>query len=190
MDNSPKTIARIISKLVSTMPATDFSSNKLGGPGLIVQIDETMLNYKCKSHRDRSSTNKTDSLCIVEVGDKIIRAFATTIPDKKESTLLSIICTQVANNSVIWTDEHRSYSNLRNYNFTHGTVCYKFEFVNNLNEVNTQAVESFNNCLKLVINNRKGILTNNREIFLKEFLFLFNNKGNLLEAVLNLIKVN
>ncbi|KCZ79966.1 hypothetical protein H312_02635, partial [Anncaliia algerae PRA339] len=67
MDNSPKTIARIISKLVSIMPATDFSSNKLGGPGLIVQIDETMLNYKCKSHRGRSSTNKTDSLCIVEV---------------------------------------------------------------------------------------------------------------------------
>ncbi|KCZ80958.1 hypothetical protein H312_01613, partial [Anncaliia algerae PRA339] len=104
--------------------------------------------------------------------------------------LLPIICTQVANNSVIWTDEHRSYSNLRNYNFTHGTVCHKFEFVDNLNGVNTQAVESFNNCLKLEIKRRKGILTNNREIFLKEFLFLFNNKGNLLEAVLNLIKIN
>ncbi|KCZ74977.1 hypothetical protein H311_04052, partial [Anncaliia algerae PRA109] len=31
---------------------TNFSNNKLGGPGKIIQVDETMLNYKCKSHRE------------------------------------------------------------------------------------------------------------------------------------------
>ena len=34
----------------------------MGGPGKIVQIDETMLNYKAKSHRGRSPSNKTDSV--------------------------------------------------------------------------------------------------------------------------------
>jgi hypothetical protein len=38
---------------------------KLGGHGHLVNIDETMLNYKCKSHRGRSATNRTDALCIV-----------------------------------------------------------------------------------------------------------------------------
>ncbi|KCZ77920.1 hypothetical protein H311_01063, partial [Anncaliia algerae PRA109] len=36
------------------------------GPGSIVQIDETMMNFKCKSHRGRSTLNKTDALVIIE----------------------------------------------------------------------------------------------------------------------------
>ncbi|KCZ79748.1 hypothetical protein H312_02861 [Anncaliia algerae PRA339] len=85
---SEKTVQSIINKLVLLMPVTDFSFNKLGGPGLIVQVDETMLNYKVKSHRGRASTNKTDALCIVETKDKITRVFAQVIPDKKTSTIL------------------------------------------------------------------------------------------------------
>lgn len=107
------------------MPAPNFVNNKLGGFGKIVQIDETMLNYKCKSHRGRSSENKTDALCIVEVGINIIRVFACTIPDKKSSTLIPIICSQVASNSTIWTDEHKSYKCLSSYNYIHDTVCHK-----------------------------------------------------------------
>ncbi|KCZ78374.1 hypothetical protein H311_00594 [Anncaliia algerae PRA109] len=139
------------------IPVTDFHDNKQAGPHSIVQIDETMLNYKCKSHRGRSPSNKSDSLCIVEVSNKIIRAFATLISDKKESTIVPIICNQVASNSIIWTDEHMAYYNLRSYNFIHQTICHKYEFVNSSNGVNTQAVESFNNCLKLEVKRRKGI---------------------------------
>ncbi|KCZ81208.1 hypothetical protein H312_01354 [Anncaliia algerae PRA339] len=104
-DNSAKTVKKILKKFVMKIPITDFSNNKLGGPGKIVQIDETMLNYKCKSHRGRSPENKTDSLCIVEVSDKILRAYATIISKKKETTIIPIIRNQVASNSMIWTDE-------------------------------------------------------------------------------------
>ncbi|KCZ81222.1 hypothetical protein H312_01368, partial [Anncaliia algerae PRA339] len=65
-----------------------------------------------------------------------------------------------------------------------------YEFINSRSGVNTQAVESFNNCLKLEIKKRKGVKTSNRAIFLKEFLFIFNNKKNLLHELLNLIKIN
>ncbi|KCZ79047.1 hypothetical protein H312_03566 [Anncaliia algerae PRA339] len=51
-------ILKIIKMFKERIPETDFSSNKLGGPGSIVQIDETMLNYKCKNHRGRSSEIK------------------------------------------------------------------------------------------------------------------------------------
>jgi hypothetical protein len=55
--------------------------------------------------------------------------------------------------------------------------------------VNTQAVESFNNALKLEIKRRKGIKTNDREKFLVEFCFYWNNRDEFAEAVFDLIKI-
>jgi hypothetical protein len=125
-DISKQTISKIINKLVSMMKPPDYLTNKLGGPGLIVQIDEKMLNYKCKSHRGRSPTNRTDAICIVEKNQHILRVFAQIIPDKRAATLIPIICRQVANNSIIWTDEHKSYSKLSELDFFHSLVCHKY----------------------------------------------------------------
>ncbi|KAG0439641.1 hypothetical protein DMUE_2299, partial [Dictyocoela muelleri] len=47
-------IRRIINKFHDLIPNSDFSDDKFRGTGLIVQIDETMLNYKFKSHQGRS----------------------------------------------------------------------------------------------------------------------------------------
>ncbi|KCZ80992.1 hypothetical protein H312_01597 [Anncaliia algerae PRA339] len=80
---SDATIVKVIKKLIGLIPPTDFFENKLGGPGCIVQIDETMLNFKCKSHRGRSPENRTDSLCIVEYNGNIKRVFAQIIPNKE-----------------------------------------------------------------------------------------------------------
>lgn len=135
-------IKKIICKIVDLIPFTSFENDKLGGPLRIVQVDETMLNYKAKSHRGRSPRNKTDALCIVEISNGITRAFATTIPNKQSTTIIPIICSQVLNNSIIWTDEHKSYARLKDLNFIYGTVCYKYQFVNYLTCVNTQVVES------------------------------------------------
>ncbi|KCZ81931.1 hypothetical protein H312_00692, partial [Anncaliia algerae PRA339] len=118
----------------------------------------TMLNYKCKSRRGGSLHNRTDSLCIVEYKERIVRAFACVIPNKEASTLIPIITRNVANNSIIWTDEQRSYSCLSNFNFTQDSVCHKYRFITD-EGVNTQAVESFNNELKSAIKARKGLKT-------------------------------
>ncbi|KCZ78689.1 hypothetical protein H311_00273 [Anncaliia algerae PRA109] len=187
---SPRTIERIMKKLIQKIPETNFESSKLGGPKFVVEIDETMLNFKCKSHRGRSPSNKTDALCIVEVGQKITRAFAKIIPNKKIETILPIVISQVMPGSVIWTDEHKSYQTLNKNGFLHQSVCHKYEFVNRTNGVNTQAVEAFHNELKLAIKKRKGVKTELRSDFLKEFCFYFNNKNNFLDAVLSLIKIN
>ncbi|KCZ77900.1 hypothetical protein H311_01083 [Anncaliia algerae PRA109] len=189
MSVGERTIERVIKALIAKIPSPDFSSNKLGGPRKIVQIDETILNYKCKSHRGRSPSNKTDSLCIIEFENKITRVFATCIPNKKAETLIPIICRQVASNSIIWTDEHRSYNSLHSFSYYHDSVCHKYMFVNHENGVNTQAVESFHNEMKLQIKRKKGILTENREEFLKEFCFYLNNRSNFSEAIFNLIKM-
>lgn len=112
------------------------------------------------------------------------------IPNKEANTLLPIIQSQVASSSIIWTDEHRSYARLSQMGFTHGTVCHKYEFVNHHTGVNTQAVESFHNSLKLEIKKKKGVFTSEREIFLKEFLFFFNYKNFAFEKGIDLLKFN
>ncbi|KAG0438059.1 hypothetical protein DMUE_3331 [Dictyocoela muelleri] len=96
-----------------------------------------MLNYKVKSHRGRPPENKTDALCIIEFENESKRVFATIINDKIELTIVPIICSQVASNSTIWTDEHRAYSNLKDLFHDHKTVCHKYQFINYDTGVNT-----------------------------------------------------
>ncbi|KCZ75105.1 hypothetical protein H311_03923, partial [Anncaliia algerae PRA109] len=39
-------IKKLITKFISLQESFDFRTNKAGGPGKIVQVNETMLNYK------------------------------------------------------------------------------------------------------------------------------------------------
>lgn len=173
---SENTVLKIIKKLINLMLETNFNNNKLGGFGKVVQVDETMPNYRCKSHGGRSPYNRTDSLCIIEYDNSITRAFAKIIPNKRQETIIPIICSQVAAGSLIHTDEHGAYVNLRNWEFVHETICHKYEFVNSVTGAHTQGIESFHNELKREIKKRKGIKTCDREVFLKEFCFYFNNR--------------
>jgi transposase-like protein len=127
---STPTYRKLFILISEKMKISNESSRKLGGSGAIVQIDETMLNYKCKSHRGRSPENETDCLCIVECTPQINRVLAQVIPEKRMSTLFPIICDRVVMGSVIHTDEHRSYSSLNRNGYYHNTVCHKYNFVN------------------------------------------------------------
>lgn len=182
------TVRKIFDLLFEKMEVDNNNQPKLGGLGTIVQVDETMMNYKCKSHRGRSPLNRTDALCIVECRPFISKVWAQIIPDKSIITILPIICQRVLSNSIIHTDEHKSYQCLTRNGYIHKTVCHKYMFVNELNGVNTQAVESFNNVLKYEIKKRKGIRTCDRGKFLVEMVWKWNNKNKLWDAVLELIK--
>jgi hypothetical protein len=67
-------------------------------------------------------------------------------------------------------------------------VCHKYEFVDRVTNVHTQAIESFHSCLKYEIKKRKGVRTCERQEFLKEFCFYFNNRENFAEIVMSMIK--
>ena len=113
LDISNNLVKKILKELISRMKETDFNNDKLGSGNRLVQVDETMLNYKCKSHRGRSPNNKTDSLSIVEIDQGITRCFATVIPNKKAETLIPIIVNNVCSGARIYTDEHKSYESLK-----------------------------------------------------------------------------
>ncbi|KAG0441287.1 hypothetical protein DMUE_1160 [Dictyocoela muelleri] len=104
-------------------------------------------------------------------------------------TKVPIMCSQVASNTTIWTDEHRAYRNLKEFDYTHGTVCHKYEFRNLDTGINTQAVECFNNLLKKEIKWRMGVRTEERGNFLKEIFYYYNNRTSYFEKILNFIKI-
>ncbi|KCZ75780.1 hypothetical protein H311_03232, partial [Anncaliia algerae PRA109] len=71
--------------------------------------------------------------------------------------------------------------------YFHQSVCHKYNFINKVNGCNTQAVEAFNNELKLEIKRRKGVLTSSRGDFLKEFTWLL--KKDRFKRILKMIKI-
>jgi hypothetical protein len=78
------------------MKINNEQQRKLGGFGTHVQIDETMLNYKCKNHRSRSAENKTEALTIVEVVQgKITRVYARVIINKSISSIIPVVIERV-----------------------------------------------------------------------------------------------
>ena len=143
-----KSYKNIILKFLSLVKF-DFTDDKLGGSGKIIQIDETAPNHSIKAQGGKIPTNKTDALCIVEFEENINRTYACVKENKKASTILPTICANVASNSIIHIDEHKSYSALNNMGSVHDTVCHKCTFINPETGANTQAVESFNNSPKL-----------------------------------------
>ncbi|KCZ79203.1 hypothetical protein H312_03409 [Anncaliia algerae PRA339] len=62
-------------KLVTYIPIIEFSGNNLGGPGYIVQADETILNNKVKSHRDRSAKIRHMHFALYKTKIKLLEHF-------------------------------------------------------------------------------------------------------------------
>ena len=137
------------------MTDTVFSNNTPEGLEIIFQIYETMLIYKCKGHCGRSHVNRKAALCIFESQGIVTREFATIIPEKAAGTFDPLICLQTAPYSVILPEKHRSYNRVSSFNFIQVSVCHKYEFVNYLTGVNTRAIKSFHNELKLEIRRKK-----------------------------------
>lgn len=163
----------------------------LGGPGLLVQIDETMLNHKVKAHRGRSPVRQTWASGLVDCSTVPAKGFMCLIEDKSASTILPIINRHVRFHSTIHTDEAKVYHVLsRDNNYIHKSIIHKYNFVDYENSVHTQNIESYNNKVKLRIKAMKGIKSANRKNFLFEFSWLDNFSLNCYDITLDLIKIN
>ncbi|KAG0439570.1 hypothetical protein DMUE_2340 [Dictyocoela muelleri] len=105
-------LSKILSILINEMIIDNQNLKKMDLYGSIVQIDETVLNFKSKSHRVRMPLNKTDALVIVEVNNIVSQIYAEVIENKKKETIMPIECDHVVKSAEIHTDEHKSYNAL------------------------------------------------------------------------------
>jgi hypothetical protein len=126
----------------------DEEDDIIGGPGIIVQVDETKLG-KRKYHRG----HRVDGVWVL-VGVEMTherKVFIIPVPDRSANTLHEIIRSHVRQGSVIHTDMWKGYIGLEQLGFEHATVNHSIEFRNPDTGVNTNMVEGMNNGIKLSI---------------------------------------
>ncbi|KCZ81633.1 hypothetical protein H312_00957 [Anncaliia algerae PRA339] len=85
--NMKPCLSKILSILINKMIIDNQNLKKMGGCGSIVQINETMLTFKKKTHKGGSPLNKTDGFVIFEVNN-----IASQIYAELKETIMPIIC--------------------------------------------------------------------------------------------------
>ncbi|KAL9976846.1 hypothetical protein ACROYT_G014182 [Oculina patagonica] len=99
-------------------------SEKIGGEGKVVQIDESKVG-KRKYHR-------VDGQWVFGgIEEDSRRCFIVAVEDRSEATLLPIIKKWIEPGTLIVSDCWKSYQNLEKNGYSHQTVNHSKEFVNN-----------------------------------------------------------
>lgn len=66
----------------------DCNPTYLGGPGIIVQVDETMINHKVKAHRGRVPKQQCWALTMVDTSFTPSKGIIMRISDKSAATII------------------------------------------------------------------------------------------------------
>jgi transposase-like protein len=127
----------------------------IGGPGVIVEIDETKLG-----RRKYNRGHRVDGVWVL-VGVKRTtarRVFVVPLINRSADTLLDIIRNYVIQGSVIHTDMWKGYALVKEeLNLEHHTVNHSLHFKNPHTGVHTNTVEGTNNGLKYHIAPRNRV---------------------------------
>ena len=99
---------------------------KIGGPGKLVQIDESKIG-KRKYHRGHVVEGQWVFGGIEEDSRK---CFIATVEDRTEETLLNLIKGWIEPGTTIVSDCWKGYVNLSKHGYIHKTVNHSVEFVN------------------------------------------------------------
>lgn len=108
----------------------------IGGPGVIVQIDEAKIGRR-KYNRGRVA----EGYWVLGMLDAHGEVRMEVCEDRGSSTLSAIIMRNVLPGSIIHTDEWRAYRCLEGLGYSHATVNHSREFVA-LDGVHTQGIEN------------------------------------------------
>ena len=119
-------------------------NNIIGGPGIVVEIDESKFG-KRKFHKGR----RVDGVWVfggIERDSK--KCFFTTVEDRKADTLVTIIKQHIKPGTTIISDCWKAYSSLNSEGFTHLTVNHSVNFVDPDSGAHTNTIESTWRALK------------------------------------------
>ncbi|CAL2050358.1 unnamed protein product [Caenorhabditis brenneri] len=131
---------------------------KLGGPGTVVEIDETLV-YRAKYNRGRMLRRKQVWVFgMIQRGTSKIVMFR--VPRRNADTLLPLIAKYVKPGTTIVSDGWAAYGGISNMRagFTHRWVNHKLNFVDpGDSAVHTQSIEASWNGLKTELRSRCGV---------------------------------
>ena len=105
-----KTISLLIDKIISVLIPSDLQSPvKIGGPNIIVEIDESKFG-KVKYHRG----HRVEGVWIFGGVERTLekKAFFAIVNDRKRETLHALIQKHVSKGSIIYTYCWRAYNGI------------------------------------------------------------------------------
>lgn len=137
-----------------------------------VEADESYFGGVRKGIRGRGAAGKVVVFGLLKRGGKVYTAI---IPDVKTKTLMPIIREKVEPDSIVYTDNMRSYNALDVSEFHHLRINHSLLFVDQKNHIN--GIENFWNQAKRHLRRFNGIKKDNFYWFLKECEWRFNG-GN------------
>ena len=143
----------------------------LGGPGVVVQIDESLFSHKVKAHRGRPPTQEVWVFGIVDTSYKPALGYMQIVNRRDSATLLPIIQASVAPGSIVHSDEWSAYRQIQSQTgLTHRTVNHSLHFVSPTG-VHTNNVESYWNRAKMKIKAMRGCTRDELSLYLDEFMW-------------------
>ena len=151
----------------------------LGGPGVVIQIDESLFRHKPKVKHCRSSIYTFSGKCIlsfqyhrgrppqsdqwvfgmVDTSHTPALGIITMVPQRDAATLLPIITQHIRPGSIVWSDQWAAYRRVQTLTpaAQHQTVNHSIEFINPTTGVHTQNIESYWNRVKTKFKRMKGV---------------------------------
>lgn len=130
-----------------------FDNLILGGPGLSVQLDESVL-VKRKYNRGRLVR---DVWMFGIVEEDTGRTVVKFVDSRDASTLIPIIQSHVHPGTTIKTDCWAAYNGLKNLGYDHRTVNHSINFVNPDDGTDTQRIEGLWSVLKFKLRRYNGL---------------------------------
>ncbi len=146
----------------------------LGGPGKIVQVDESCFRHKPKHHRGRPPTSQIWVFGMVDTSKTPALGVLQIVPNRRRVTLLPIIQAHTAPGTIIHSDDYSTYRGavgaLPNV-AQHSMVNHSLHFVDPTTGVHTQHVESYWNQVKIKFKRMRGVQEHQLPSYLDEFMW-------------------
>jgi transposase len=135
-----------------------------------VELDESYFGGRRKGKRGRGAADKVVVFGILK---RKGRVYTAVIQNTKTSTIMPIIRRKIVPDSVVYTDQYRSYNALDVSEFKHYRINHNVEFAKDTkNHIN--GIENFWNQAKRILRKYNGIPKGTFNLFLKECEFRFN----------------
>ena len=164
---------------------------RLGGPGCVVQIDESLFRHKPKvyntmmsfvhnsnrfhtqHHRGRATTQEQWVFGLVDVSQEPSLGYMEMVSRRDAQTLLPIIQAHVLPGTTIYSDQWAAYNQVQSIPnvAAHATVNHSLHFVDLQTGVRTQNIESYWNRVKYRFKHMKGVHLHQLASHLDEFMW-------------------
>ena len=168
--------------------STKETQRKIGGPGCIVEIDESLFTKR----KNNSGRVLPQQWIFGGICRETKESFVVTIENRSGTTLLEKMIENIENGTTIYSDSWKGYqtNNMEKEGFQHATVNHHFNFIDPESGTHTQTVERMWGSIKWRNKRHRGTSRHHLESYLSEFIWRQNQTNenkDLFDSIFNSI---